>query len=279
MSLITWPERYERSWAKSSSFVLLESKPAQPLIGFHTFADGLPCLGAFLIAEESAQNLWILIIDWKRNKDFYVVVYPERHNSPPIAELHNQRPSGSSIELSWSYRPSKRDGRNAERKEAIRQAVGTLEFIVSIPGATVSLDDFLSDLFSLASHRIAADKLEVVISYRKETFPEGRRIERLHRSRERDSTVVKLAKTLHARRNKGKLPCEVCGFDFSRIYGELGNSYIEAHHTKPLGDLVEHETQETKVDELALVCANCHRMLHRQRPWATIDQIRELIEK
>lgn len=264
---------------ESSSFVLLESKSAQPLSGFHTFANWRPCLGAFLIAGPSSQQLWILIIDWKRDENFYVVIYPERHNSPPIAELHKQRSGPNSIDLFWSYRPSKRDSRNSERKEAFIRAVGTVDFVVCIPGATVSLDDFLSDLFALAAYRVAADNLEAQAPFhRKETFPEGRRIERLHRSRERDSALVQLAKAHHARRNKGKLPCEICNFDFSDVYGELGRSYIEAHHTRPLSDLEGDQTQETRIDELALVCANCHRMLHRRRPWATIGQIRDLIE-
>jgi putative restriction endonuclease len=33
----------------------------------------------------------------------------------------------------------------------------------------------------------------------------------------------------------------------------------------------------TKVDDLALVCANCHRMLHRRRPWLNPADLRNLL--
>ena len=46
------------------------------------------------------------------------------------------------------------------------------------------------------------------------------------------------------------------------LNGDLGKGYIEAHHTRPVAKLVTGE--RTKVSDLALVCANCHRMLHRQ---------------
>jgi 5-methylcytosine-specific restriction protein A len=31
---------------------------------------------------------------------------------------------------------------------------------------------------------------------------------------------------------------------------------------------------KTRLIDLALVCANCHRMLHRSRPWPTIAELR-----
>lgn len=58
--------------------------------------------------------------------------------------------------------------------------------------------------------------------------------------------------------------CQACGFDFVKEYGELGKDYIEVHHRKPLFSL----TEEIKINpetDLVCVCANCHRMLHRQR--------------
>jgi 5-methylcytosine-specific restriction protein A len=32
----------------------------------------------------------------------------------------------------------------------------------------------------------------------------------------------------------------------------------------------------TTLDDLAVVCANCHRMLHK-RPWRTVPELRELL--
>lgn len=80
---------------------------------------------------------------------------------------------------------------------------------------------------------------------------------------------------LEAVRRKGDpIACEVCGFDYGLVYGERGNGYIEVHHTTPLH--VTGPTQ-TKLDELVLLCANCHRMIHRGPKWITVEDLRSRI--
>lgn len=44
---------------------------------------------------------------------------------------------------------------------------------------------------------------------------------------------------------------------------------------KPISEMAENE--ETKVEDIVLVCSNCHRMLHRKRPWLTINELKELL--
>lgn len=89
---------------------------------------------------------------------------------------------------------------------------------------------------------------------------EGRVIYKLHKYRERNSKINKKKKANHLKQF-GNLACEACGFDFFEVYGELGEGFIECHHRVPLSDL-DAETK-TRLDDLALVCANCHRILHR----------------
>lgn len=263
----------------SGEFDLFNQIQKLPLNGFHTFADGKPCIGAFKIKRVSGDVLWLLVIDWRGDENFYVVLYPENKNLAPIAELHDARETQDAIDLVWRYSPRKRDGRNEDRKQAFERAVGSSEFVVSLPSASVTLEDFLDDLFALSAYRLAADELEnVSIAPSREAFPEGKRVERMHMSRERSSQVVETAKAQHAQRNRGSLPCEVCRFDFSKRYGSLGKDYIEAHHTRPLSELEAGEVRETRVEDLALVCANCHRMLHRTRPWASLEQLRGLLK-
>lgn len=73
--------------------------------------------------------------------------------------------------------------------------------------------------------------------------------------------------------------CQACGFDFKRKYGELGKDYIEVHHKKPLFSLNEEIEINPKTD-LACVCANCHRMLHRQRNRVLdIEELKNYIEQ
>lgn len=110
-----------------------------------------------------------------------------------------------------------------------------------------------------------------------DAFPEGRIMFRLHRLRERNKDVIEQAKAL-AMRQEGKLSCCVCEFDFAAKYGELGEGYIEGHHTTPLSELTGMTF--TRVSDIALVCANCHRMLHRRRPWLkTVHELRSLLKK
>jgi hypothetical protein len=92
-----------------------------------------------------------------------------------------------------------------------------------------------------------------------------------HLRRERRSAG--LARTLKCStlKSTGRLACEVCEFDFASTYGSHGLGYIEAHHVVPLS--ASDETIITRITDLALVCANCHRMLHRSGD-LTLDELR-----
>src|SRR5271167_2011588 len=60
----------------------------------------------------------------------------------------------------------------------------------------------------------------------------------------------------------GHLRCEVpgCRFDFESVYGEVEAGFAEVHHLRPLAEM--DGSVETTLDVPAVVCANCHRMLH-----------------
>jgi len=107
-------------------------------------------------------------------------------------------------------------------------------------------------------------------------FSEGKVLFRAHRSRERNRTLVKRAKGL-ALKKHGRLVCQICGFDFKDRYGHLGDGYMECHHTVPISHL--NPGTRTKVTDLALLCSNCHRMVHRRRPWLTITELVDLLPK
>ncbi|WP_198173028.1 HNH endonuclease [Hymenobacter ginkgonis] len=71
--------------------------------------------------------------------------------------------------------------------------------------------------------------------------------------------------------------CEVCGFNFEQHYGALGQDFAECHHKNPLAERPEElwaQGLTTSLDEVAVVCANCHRMLHRQRPALSVEALR-----
>ncbi|WP_271300387.1 HNH endonuclease [Sphingomonas sp. CV7422] len=103
---------------------------------------------------------------------------------------------------------------------------------------------------------------------------EGGVIMRLHKRYERDPKLVKEKRKAAAA--AGSLTCEVCGFDFEATYGKLGAGYIEVHHTKPVHTL--KPGTKTKLADLATLCANCHRMAHRNRSLISLSTLREYLK-
>lgn len=108
-----------------------------------------------------------------------------------------------------------------------------------------------------------------------EEFGEGRELHTLHRRKERNRKAV-LRKKQQVLSLQGCLLCEVCDFDFEAVYGVLGKDFAECHHRVPLFELAEGH--KTKLSELAIVCANCHRMLHRSHPMLRVEQLRDLVQ-
>ncbi len=106
-------------------------------------------------------------------------------------------------------------------------------------------------------------------------FPEGAVQYRMHKTRERHPELVKQAKE-RALAVNGKLTCECCSFDFGQIYGKAGVGYIEVHHNVPVSQL--QAGASTKLSDLTLLCSNCHRIIHRRRPWLTVEQLRTILQ-
>lgn len=104
---------------------------------------------------------------------------------------------------------------------------------------------------------------------------EGEVLYRQHRQYERNRSLV-AKKKQQALEHDRELRCEVCGFVFARKYGPLGQDFIECHHVVPLADL--RPRRNTTLQDLALVCSNCHRMLHQGGHVRSIAALREAIE-
>lgn len=89
---------------------------------------------------------------------------------------------------------------------------------------------------------------------------EGQRRLVFHLRTERNRRVVDDAKA-HWFNENPHMPCCVCGISFVEMYGSLGDRFIEAHHREPLSSITA--ARVPSVADLDPVCANCHRMLHR----------------
>ena len=89
--------------------------------------------------------------------------------------------------------------------------------------------------------------------------PAGKLLFRLHKRLEANDKLNEIKKQ-RARTCK----CELCSFDFEQTYGPIGKGYIEIHNRVPLTQM--RANKQTRLSDLMLVCSNCHRMLHCQRP-------------
>jgi len=70
--------------------------------------------------------------------------------------------------------------------------------------------------------------------------------------------------------------CEGCGDNLEAKYGSLARGFVEAHHKYPLAG-ADDVGVTTKVSDLALLCANCHRMVHRKSPCLTIEELQSIL--
>lgn len=104
----------------------------------------------------------------------------------------------------------------------------------------------------------------------------GKVIYKLHKLRERDSKINSKKKAQYLEKY-GKLDCEVCQFDFYKTYGDLGKGFIEAHHRVPLSEIDGEKI--TVLEDLALVCSNCHRMLHKAISTLSITELSKKVKK
>jgi hypothetical protein len=87
-----------------------------------------------------------------------------------------------------------------------------------------------------------------------------RRVMVRHRQRERRLRQAKIRQAMGS--GTGRLRCEVsgCGFDFFETYGDLGREFAFVHHLRGLA--TRGRPSQTRLDDLAIVCGNCHAMIH-----------------
>lgn len=100
---------------------------------------------------------------------------------------------------------------------------------------------------------------------------EGRLLARIHVYKERDRSLAGRAKSFYKSKNGGVLICEACGLDPVKMYGADGERCLEAHHRTPIEQLQPDSI--TRVDDLAVVCASCHRMIHSRKPCIPVDEL------
>ena len=240
--------------------------------GFHHLIrteKGYDILGVAKIYYEDT-SYYFVFVDWPENS--YIFIYPKDKHST-LLELHKINEEYNSLNIEWEYNPKKGDKRNEERKECFKKYYEGTTIRIEVPKNVEEIETFLFEMFDLIDKRIKSDNIifnEDIIT----EFPEGKVYERVHKVRERNSKLIQQIKKERLEKDK-KLVCEICEFDFYKVYKDLGKGFIEAHHIIPVSQL--KEDSKTKKEDIVLVCSNCHSMLHRKRPWTTIDEIKKLV--
>jgi 5-methylcytosine-specific restriction protein A len=133
--------------------------------------------------------------------------------------------------------------------------------------------NYMLDLEKFAIHRGGTDidnELPVADHNQNEdTLPEKKKM-RIHLHAERNQKLAREAKKIHG------YTCQVCGINFEDMYGLLGKNYIEAHHLTPFSELPENEVVNLSPEkDFAVICSNCHSMLHRKGAPETFQAFRK----
>ena len=80
---------------------------------------------------------------------------------------------------------------------------------------------------------------------------------------ERETKIISRSRNARLRRAALKRSnglCEACGTDFSTLFGGIGLRTLQVHHRQQLA--LRTVPTVTSPDDLAVVCANCHAMIH-----------------
>jgi 5-methylcytosine-specific restriction endonuclease McrA len=136
----------------------------------------------------------------------------------------------------------------------------------SIHGPFSCDDEWTQRVFLLKQfdHLLGADRLPDIDESRP-LAKEGTRSWRVHLMIERSRKNVERKKA-QVMRKKGSLDCEACGFSFAKFYGI---EFCEVHHRLPLSQVLR--AKAIKLDDLAILCSNCHRMIHMTKPTMSVE--------
>jgi 5-methylcytosine-specific restriction protein A len=103
-------------------------------------------------------------------------------------------------------------------------------------------------------------------------LPEGAKL-RVEVNRYERSPVNRVACIKHY-----GLSCQCCGFDFQKVYGTLGEGYIEVHHRTQVSKMGPGYLVDP-IEDLIPLCANCHAAVHRNDPPVTVQELKGLMQE
>jgi len=143
-------------------------------------------------------------------------------------------------------------------------------FYVSNPAAWVRYWEtantyILSTILKLPEYEYEDDEHNLL-------YEDYRRI-RINKQIERNQTLANKVKKIH------KYICQACSFNFEKVYGEIGKNYIEAHHLTPVTALKGKKVLKDPKKDFAVLCSNCHRMIHKTNFVDNIEKFKKIVLK
>jgi 5-methylcytosine-specific restriction enzyme A len=135
----------------------------------------------------------------------------------------------------------------------------------------------LKRIASLIRLGVSSEQLTEEPWEEEQEFPEGRIVTAMHTRRERQRGLRD--KLLASRRKLGPLACEICHRPSPISEPSVTDAVFEAHHIVPLA--IGQGQRNTRISDLALLCAGCHRALHRliakEKRWISVLEAASLL--
>jgi 5-methylcytosine-specific restriction protein A len=99
-----------------------------------------------------------------------------------------------------------------------------------------------------------------------------------------EGAMVRISVNRYERNRKAKNKCIehygssccICGFDFGKRYGPIGDGRIHVHHLVPLTN-IQKEYVIDPIKDLRPVCPNCHLIIHSKKEPFTIEELKEML--
>ncbi|WP_082655932.1 HNH endonuclease [Aureimonas sp. D3] len=224
--------------------------------------------------------------DWTKEETLLALELLARHDGRPVDRGHRDV-----IELSQFLRrinihpmDKRRDNfRNVDgvalKLQNLLSAIDPNRGLASSIGDRQVVSEFpptryteLRELAALLRLRLQDPDLAISVSD-EETFTEGKVLTARHRYRD-----ARLRGKLLAKMANRPLVCEMCGPGERFEDRSLAEAQYEAHHRVPLSTAEGEVT--TKLSDMALLCACCHRLLHRliakERRWVSVEEAAEI---
>lgn len=116
----------------------------------------------------------------------------------------------------------------------------------------------------------ASTEVEFKDDAMEETFLEG--------EKRAVATTARNPKLREAAKQHWGLKCYCCGFDFEQFYGNFAKGLAIVHHLQLFVGMNGTQRGAT-VEDVRVVCANCHYVIHVQDPPIGVDKLKRLISK